>query len=117
MHTQHAAQRLSFKGLGDRRVEAQFSAERITTDFGGLLLREVAVKMDLLEKTSSCFTDYRDPDRREHETQELLAQKTGEARSRLRRPKRPRRASLGSDVGHPCGPRGGPDRTGPNPGG
>ena len=39
MQTQCTTQKLSFKGLGDRRVEAQFSAERITTDTGGLLAR------------------------------------------------------------------------------
>jgi len=76
MQTQCTTQKLSFKGLGDRRVEAQFTAERITTDTGGLLVREVAEKMDLFEKTASCFTDYRDPDRREHEVEQLLAQRT-----------------------------------------
>ena len=38
MHTQCTTQKCSFKGLGDRRVEAQFTAERITTDTGGLLV-------------------------------------------------------------------------------
>ena len=75
MQTQCTTQKLSFKGLGDRRVEAQFSAERITTDTGGLLVREVAEKMSLFEKAADCFTDHRDPDRREHETEELLAQR------------------------------------------
>jgi hypothetical protein len=75
MQTQCTTQKLSFKGLGDRRVEAQFTAERITTDTGGLLVREVAEKMSLFEKTASCFTDYRDPERREHEVSQLLAQR------------------------------------------
>jgi Txe/YoeB family toxin of Txe-Axe toxin-antitoxin module len=75
MQTQCTAQKLSFKGLEDRRVEAQFTAERITTDTGGLLVREVAEKMDLFEKAAGCFTDYRDPDRREHEVSQLLAQR------------------------------------------
>jgi len=75
MQTQCTTQKLCFKGLGDRRVEAQFAAERITTDTGGLLVREVAEKMDLFEKAAGCFTDYRDPDRREHEVNQLLAQR------------------------------------------
>jgi Txe/YoeB family toxin of Txe-Axe toxin-antitoxin module len=75
MQTQCTTQKLCFKGLGDRRVEAQFTAERITTDTGGLLVREVADKMDLFEKAAGCFTDYRDPDRREHELDQLLAQR------------------------------------------
>jgi hypothetical protein len=75
MQTQCTTQKLSFEGLGDRRVEAQCTAERITTDTGGLLLREVAEKMDLFEQTARCFTDYRDPGRREHEVEQLLAQR------------------------------------------
>jgi Txe/YoeB family toxin of Txe-Axe toxin-antitoxin module len=75
MQTQCTTQKLSFKGLGDRRVEAQCTAERITTDTGGLLVREVAEKMDFFEKAAGCFTDYRDPDRREHEVSQLLAQR------------------------------------------
>ena len=75
MHTQCTTQKCSFKGLGDRRVEAQFTAERITTDTGGLLLREVAEKMSLFEKAAGCFTDYRDAGRREHEIPQLLAQR------------------------------------------
>jgi len=75
MQTQCTAQKLSFKGLGKRRVEAQFTAERITTDTGGLLVREVAEKMNFFEKAAGCFTDYRDADRREHEVDQLLAQR------------------------------------------
>lgn len=56
-------------------MEAQFTAERITTDTGGLLVREVADKMDLFEKVAGCFTDYRDPDRCEHDIDQLLAQR------------------------------------------
>ena len=56
-------------------MEAQFTAERITTNTGGLLVREVAEKMNLFEKAAGCFTDYRDPDRREHEVEQLLAQR------------------------------------------
>jgi hypothetical protein len=75
MQTQCKAQKCSFKDLGDRRVEAQFTADRITTDTGGLLIREVAEKMSLFEKTAGCFSDYRDPERREHEVGQLLAQR------------------------------------------
>jgi Transposase DDE domain. len=59
----------------ERRVEAQFTADRIATDTGGLLIREVAEKMDFFEKAAGCFTDYRDPERREHEIEQLLAQR------------------------------------------
>ena len=75
MQTQCTTQKCSFKGLGERREEAQFTADRITTDPGGLLIREVAKKMNLFGKAADCFTDYRDPDRREHEVNQLLAQR------------------------------------------
>ena len=75
MQTQCTTQKCSFQALGDRRVEAQCTAERITTDTGGLLIREVAEKMRLFEKAADCFTDYRDGARREHEIPQLLAQR------------------------------------------
>jgi len=75
MQTQCTTQKCSFRGLGDRRIEAQFTADPITTDTRGLLLREVAEKMNFFEKTDGCFTDYRDVDRREHEIPQLLAQR------------------------------------------
>lgn len=75
MHTQCTAQKLLFKDLGGRSVEAEFTADRITTDAGGLLIREVAEKMDLFEQVAGCFRDYRDPMRREHEIDELIGQR------------------------------------------
>jgi len=56
-------------------LRAQFTADRITTCTGGLLIREVAEKMSLFEKTAGRFTDYRDSGRREHEIPQLLAQR------------------------------------------
>jgi hypothetical protein len=64
-----------FKDLGDRRVEAEFTADRISTDAGGLLIREVADEMNLFEQVAACFSDYRDPARREHEVDELIGQR------------------------------------------
>ncbi|MFB6273484.1 MAG: transposase [Salinibacter sp.] len=51
------------------------SAGRTTTDTGGLLIREVAEKMSFVGKAVGCFADCRDPERREHEVSQLLAQR------------------------------------------
>lgn len=75
MYTECTTQKLLFKDLGDRRVEAEFTADRISTDAGGLLIREVADEMNLFEQVAACFSDYRDPKRREHEIEELVGQR------------------------------------------
>ena len=66
---------LSFEAHFSRRVVAQFSGERLTTEGGSLLLRQADRKMDLLRRVATCFTDYRDPDRIDHRLEEMLAQR------------------------------------------
>ena len=39
--TKCSVSKLQFQGLGRRRVEAEFNGGQITSDAGGLLLREV----------------------------------------------------------------------------
>jgi hypothetical protein len=56
-------------------VTARFDGGAITSDAGGLLLREVETKTGLLRRLAACFTDYRDPDLVEHTVYELLAQR------------------------------------------
>ncbi|HLV94161.1 MAG TPA: IS1380 family transposase [Candidatus Acidoferrales bacterium] len=58
-----------------RRVVAEFSGERLTTEGGGLLLRATDRKIGLLRRVASCFTDARDPQRIEHALSEMLAQR------------------------------------------
>ena len=41
MTTECSVFKLQFQGLGRRRVEAEFNGGQITSDAGGLLLREV----------------------------------------------------------------------------
>jgi hypothetical protein len=67
---------LVFQGLGRRKVVADFSAGRLSSDAGGiLLLREVAERNGLLQRFSECFTDHRDPERIEHTVLELVTQR------------------------------------------
>ena len=57
-----------------RDVAVDFSAEPISSDGGGLLLRDVEQRLGIIHSLSSCFRDYRDPDRIEFSVQELLTQ-------------------------------------------
>ena len=64
-----------FADLYQREVKAQFDGGDITTDAGGLLLREVDLRLSLIERLAACFTDYRQPDKIEHQVSELVAQR------------------------------------------
>jgi len=64
-----------FAALYRREVVAQFDGGDITTDAGGLLLREVDRRLSLTERLTACFTDHRRADQIEHSVNELLAQR------------------------------------------
>src|SRR5712664_1176963 len=58
-----------------REVRAQFDGGAITSDGGGLLLREVEKRVGILHQFAACFTDYRNPDLIEHQVEEVVAQR------------------------------------------
>jgi DDE family transposase len=58
-----------------REVRAQFDGGAISSDGGGLLLREVEKRVRILRQFAACFTDYRNPDLIEHTVEELVAQR------------------------------------------
>src|SRR3989442_7692854 len=62
--------------LGSREVVAQFDGGDITSDAGGLVLREVEQRTGILKKFGACFVDYRDPEAIEHPVEDLVAQRT-----------------------------------------
>ena len=64
-----------FQDLGSRQVVAAFDGGKVSTDAGGLLLREVEYKFRLVEQFSHCFTDHRDADLVEHSLLELIKQR------------------------------------------
>jgi hypothetical protein len=66
---------LLFQDLDSRQVLAAFDGGKVTSDGGGLLLREVDNHFHFLEQFARCFTDHRDPDRIEHTLLELLKQR------------------------------------------
>jgi len=64
-----------FHPLKQREVRGQFDGGSITSDAGGLLLREVEKRTGIIGQFASCFTDYRDAEMVEHTVAELVAQR------------------------------------------
>ena len=58
-----------------RRVEAGFTAGRVSSDGGALLLREVDCRINLLGRLGSCFSDGRMPLLVKHQLPQMLAQR------------------------------------------
>jgi hypothetical protein len=73
--TECSGKHLQFHPLGQREVRADFEGGTITSDGGGLLLREVEKRTAILERFAGCFQDHRDPERVEHTVKELVAQR------------------------------------------
>ena len=64
-----------FHPLDSREVVAHFDGGDITSDGGGLILREVEQRTGILKKFAACFVDYRDPEAIEHPVEDLVAQR------------------------------------------
>ena len=75
MTTQCIQTEFGFQPLHQRGVVARFDGGDITTDGGGLLLREVERKTGIIHQLAACFTDHRRQDRVEHAVEELIAQR------------------------------------------
>ena len=75
MPTECNERSFGFQPLGGREVTARFDGGTITSDAGGLLLREVEAKTGLLADLARCFDDFRDPELIEHSVEELIKQR------------------------------------------
>lgn len=75
METQCTPIQLEFHALGRREVVGRFDGGTITSDAGGLLLRETEKRTGIIAGFSRCFQDLRHPDRIEHTVAELVAQR------------------------------------------
>ena len=64
-----------FHPLKQRDIRARFDGGAITTEGGGLLLREVEKRIGIVRQFAACFRDYRDPDLIDHTVEELVAQR------------------------------------------
>jgi hypothetical protein len=65
----------SFTAHFSRCVQAEFTAGRVSSDGGGLLLREADRRINLLGRVASCFIDGRAPLLVKHRLAEMLAQR------------------------------------------
>ena len=75
MTTECKPEQLEFHALGRREVVGRFDGGRITSDGGGLLLREMDLRLGLMSRLAGCFIDHRDPELIEHSVQSLVAQR------------------------------------------
>lgn len=66
---------LEFHALEQRKVIGKFDGGNITSDAGGLLLREVEKRAGIIGGFAKCFEDLRDPELIEHTVAELVAQR------------------------------------------
>ena len=75
METQCTGEQLEFHPLGRRSVSGRFDGGRISSDAGGVLLREVDKRTGLTARVARCFVDYRNPASVEHNVHELVSQR------------------------------------------
>ncbi len=75
MDTQCNPTQLEFHALGNREVTGKFDGGNITSDAGGLLLRETEERTAIISGFAKCFEDRRNPDLIEHSVEELVAQR------------------------------------------
>jgi len=75
MKTQCTQDQMEFHGLGRRVVVGQFDGGKISSDSGGLLLREVEQRTHILKRLADCFTDHRDAELIEHTLESLVKQR------------------------------------------
>ena len=73
--TECSVEQLSFQGVGKREIVARFDGGQLSSDGGGLLLREVERRTGLLSQFAACFRDYRNPMLVEHTLQSLIKQR------------------------------------------
>ena len=75
MTTECTQKSFPFHPHSQREVVARFDGGAITTDGGGLLLREVERYTGIIEQFAGCFTDHRSAALIEHSVQELVGQR------------------------------------------
>jgi hypothetical protein len=75
LRTQCNQESFQFHPLARRQVQGRFDGGAITSDAGGLLLREVEKRTGIIAQFAACFRDHRDPERIEHTVKELVSQR------------------------------------------
>lgn len=67
--------RLNFGTIKGRKVIADFSGGRITSDAGIVLIAELDKKLKITARFAQCFRDYRDSSYVDYSVHQLLAQR------------------------------------------
>lgn len=75
MRTECKSAKYIFQALGGRSVEGLFDGGAITSDAGGLLLREVEKRWGVIHRFAGCFQDLRDERFVEHGVEEMVRQR------------------------------------------
>src|SRR5262245_22912542 len=75
MTTECTQESLWLSRQSGRDVVARFDGGNITSDGGGLLLREVEQRTGILRQFAACFTDHRDAEQIEHTVGDLVSQR------------------------------------------
>ena len=73
--TNYIPNQLNFGSLKGRKVIANFSGGRITSDAGILLMAELDKKLKITSRFAKCFRDYRDSSYVDYSVHQLLAQR------------------------------------------
>ncbi len=64
-----------FQGLNSRKVTVDFTGGYLSSEGGGLILREMELRHRIIRKLSHCFVDLRNQGFVEHRLEELGAQR------------------------------------------
>ena len=75
MRTHCSPNQFTFQAFNGRSVSSSFDGGHITSDSGGLLLREIEEGQRFIQRFSQCFTDLRNPRFIEHSVYELVSQR------------------------------------------
>lgn len=75
MKTECSEASFDFQPLVGRQVTARFDGGLISSDAGGLLLREIDLKTGLIARLATCFDDFRVPEKVTHSVTDLLRQR------------------------------------------
>ena len=75
MQRQSDEKQLYFQGLGPRSVVGDFDGGTLTSDAGGLLLREIDLATGIIDGFTACFDDSRNQESVEHPLRQLVAQR------------------------------------------
>lgn len=73
--THHSPSKFNFGNIKGRKVIADFTGGRITSDAGIILLAELDRKLKITSRFAECFQDYRDSSYTNYSVHKLLAQR------------------------------------------